>query len=135
MNDKLYYVPSLEEFHVGFQYERMNGDKWESAVIDVNDLYSALDSGENEIEEIGKHLRDVRVKYLDKELILELGWKLSWEERYKFVFKYNDWLLIYEKNNRRIIITLEDNLLGERFNGKLKNKNELKILMEWLEIL
>ena len=72
-----YYTPTIEEFCVGFEYERMNGDKWCKDIISPNDLCSGRDGLENEFEEIYRKLRDVRVKYLDKEDIESLGFKKS----------------------------------------------------------
>ena len=31
-----YYIPKIEEFHVGFEYERINGTAWETARINQN---------------------------------------------------------------------------------------------------
>ena len=48
-----HYTPTIEEFHVGFEYQRMNGDRWEDAVMNANDFNSSNNShgDENEFDE------------------------------------------------------------------------------------
>ena len=36
--DKRFYVPSIEEFHVGFEYERNDGAQWAKKTSDIYDL-------------------------------------------------------------------------------------------------
>ena len=64
-----HYTPTIEEFHVGFEYQRMNGDRWEDAVMNANDFNSSNNShgDENEFDGINEKLRDVRVKCLSRE--------------------------------------------------------------------
>ncbi len=71
-----YYIPIIEEFYTGFEYERMNGESWEESEFLESDSYGTLARGyENEFEEIAIGLRDVRVKYLDREDIESLGFE------------------------------------------------------------
>ena len=146
MEDNKYYTPSIEEFHVGFEYERMNGDRWEKSEITETD-FSAMLSGideENEYDEIYLGIRSVRVKYLDKEDIEELGWKdiedRGMSENYGYMFtKPIQYLsggnayykLRYWTTNNRLRI---ENLGGCMFDGTIKNKSELKRLLIQLDI-
>jgi hypothetical protein len=71
-----HYIPDISEFYVGFEYERKNGEYWEKDIITPTDLYGTTAKGyENEFEEIATKLRDVRVKYLDREDIESLGFE------------------------------------------------------------
>jgi len=92
-----FYVPQMEEFHVGFEYERASyGGKllpgtsvtkeWikDTLVADLYDINDILD-----IYNEGKQSTDIRVKYLDKQDIEELGFKktfknqwIGWEDYY-----------------------------------------------------
>lgn len=72
-----YYKPEIEEFHVGFEYERFvpkanatEEECWDKLSMSVN--YLSLDEIDDEIIE-----KEIRVKYLDKEDIESLGWKLN----------------------------------------------------------
>lgn len=62
MERNKYYTPTIEEFHVGFQYE-YNSGKWDKHIIlDQNHLIYAI-----------ADVKSTRVKYLDKENIESLG--------------------------------------------------------------
>lgn len=141
-NDK-YYTPSIEEFHVGFEFKICNTynslnpeNQWKIQIYDGT--YSLL--------ELKKYLPIdcIRVKYLDKEDIESLigECKILSEQnnsliscllegnsnregkKTKFQLYYNPkskWLLISER-------------LGTRFAGFIKNKSELKVLLKQLNI-
>ena len=133
-----FYVPSIEEFHVGFEFEEtpfIGGYKLISNPIWHKVIYQITEKAPLSTIESMIHFKHARVKYLDKELIIELGWKLVWTENETLVFRFNDWILTFNDFNKQIIITFGNDSLSRRFNGKLKNKNQLKILMKWLEIL
>jgi hypothetical protein len=75
-----YYTPTIEEFHVGFEYEELwygggkspSGEDWVSHVYNGESLTEEYSEGQSSIEE---EIRDkeIRVKYLDKEDIESLG--------------------------------------------------------------
>ena len=75
-----YYTPKIEEFHVGFEYERkehpqLESSTWQKHTFDnTNDIYGGYE-GETELSEISFNNVEVRVKYLDKEDIESLGFK------------------------------------------------------------
>lgn len=120
-----YYTPSIEEFHVGFEYERFDNSchkKWYTYIVekgDILDYSSKLDA--------------IRVKYLDQEDIESLGFKQ--ENKNEFTTNLNgDGYRIHYTD--KIIISYgtyydSDNL----FIGYIKNKSEFKKLLKQLNIL
>lgn len=62
MENNKYYTPTIEEFHVGFEYEIDYGDEWVSETQFDGFLHN-------------KKLENIRVKYLDKEDIESLGFE------------------------------------------------------------
>jgi len=165
IDDKKYYIPSIDEFHVGFEFEYLeyledDDREWFSNIYcdtlskskcyikksflwDYMELNKAINSG------------DIRVKYLDKDDIESLGFIYT-DENYtnygdgykgyiknvtkianresnyglKCMIHYND------KTNFTIIEAGMFNSFGGnwKFKGTIKNKSELKKLMEQLEI-
>ena len=124
MNDK-YYTPSIEEFHVGFEYESTTSptkEDWYKAVINnVDDLYDVFSYS------------NARVKHLDKEDIESLGFEYqgdfdSWER-----YSSEKYLIATSGNDTDNFITIETqgNTL---FIGTIKNKSELKVLLKQLGI-
>lgn len=79
MNEELYYTPSIEEFHIGFEYEHLHGDysrkmvemkkKWNTMVFDTSKSLSSMT----------KWILDgtIRVKKLDRADIESFGFKLD----------------------------------------------------------
>ena len=81
MKENKYYIPSVDEFHVGFEFERANygsklvagapvnkewiKDKLTDSLFDINDILDIYNEG--------KYSTDLRVKYLDREDIESLG--------------------------------------------------------------
>lgn len=135
-----YYTPSIEEFCVGFEYERMNGDKWCKDIISPDDLCSARDGLENEFEEIYRKLRDIRVKFLDKEDIESLGLIYMKtqsglkEDYFEFIAKTLCMDYDYSSCHCRIY---EGGIWGDAtfFAGTIKNKHELKRVLTMLGIV
>ena len=142
-----YYTPDISEFHVDFEYERMNGDRWEEAEFSETDCWGTLARGyENEFEEIDKGQRTVRVKYLDKEDIESLGFEhignavdiwYAIEGR----FEMGSWTcrrmqMHYGRTDHRMYIIAEDPPDDHKvFEGIIKNKSELIKLMNQLNII
>lgn len=162
MSDK-YYTPDISEFYVGFEYENKEGfldgtvklqeqfdnSKWIYNCVEIGDLpyiHRAL-YGINSTNE----LCGVRVKYLDKEDIESLGWKITGGKliknvRDEFELPFNDpreshdkVRLIFNYSSKWCLITSGnyDILYGDwstRFCGYIKNKSELCKLMKQLGI-
>lgn len=83
-----YYTPTIEEFHIGFEYEwRSSLDKeWEKEIMDDSiSMYDALIEYESDQSSGWEY----RVKYLDKEDVESFGFKCEEENEdssyYKFV--------------------------------------------------
>jgi hypothetical protein len=133
-----YYTPEREEVHVGFEYEaKKYKDIWAKYTYGVLDSFLYI--------QIGLDPLYVRVKYLDKEDIESLGWESfgrdSWMTTFEDLqqgcsFRLSDnnndkWLLDY---NNKDLITIYNYNADIVFTGKIKNKSELKKLMNQLEI-
>lgn len=133
-----YYTPTIEEFHVGFEYEAEDYDGkgiffWAEEVYKGEEMRTFL------IQELED--KKIRVKYLDQEDIKSLGWVKG---------KYKS-LNIYQKGNYIITTPLEAynnthvidisilKVIGEgidrMFRGVIKNKSELKKLMQQLRLI
>tara|TARA_R110000868_G_scaffold14173_3_gene66100 strand:- start:2350 stop:2757 length:408 start_codon:yes stop_codon:yes gene_type:complete len=126
-----YYTPEIEEFHVGFEYEITNGYEWVKKIFSKEDLKSFL----YEQLENGINQQHIRVKYLDKEDIESLGWSdYIPPQEYNHVWKKgNFWISVWFNNEiPKVRITFKN--LFFLFDGNIKNKSELKKLMQQLEI-
>lgn len=129
---KQYYVPNPEDIHIYSEYQH--------TTLENNKEYIQINIPE-ELTFCLERLRDKRVeiKFLDKEDIEDLGWKLINEDcLYKFQI-YNYMLVVdfyneddFFPTNPITITEIKDNLTV--FYGKIKNKQDLKKLMKQLEI-
>jgi len=143
MSDKKYYTPSIEEFHVGFEFEiwDFGFEKYTPQTFDFN-LTNAVSINLGFEDE---NIR-LRVKYLDREDI----------ESFEFVYKKQE---SQNTDNEKVIYdvyvnkagyklfhlkdvegnTLSVNVLtptGETlFSGNIKNKSQLKQILQWTGIL
>lgn len=130
MNENKYYTPEVEDLYIGYIYEVKCIGKpiddyealhWKIYTITKEDLFEwPIDY-------------EFRTKYLDKEDVESLGWKL--EEVLTgntSRFKYNDVLLVFNISNQRVRI---NHLSITKFDGQCKSINELKKIMKWLNIL
>jgi hypothetical protein len=143
-----FYYPKIEEFHVGFEFESNyvlfkkgnKSDVWNKHILTQDELWF-WDSWKNDAVDT-----EFRVKYLDKEDIESLGWKLSniddinlYELTVKKFEQYGTMtfvLHIVPKFQNRIVIYFKNIINGSvLFRGDIKNKSELKKLMQQLNIL
>ena len=137
--DKKYYTPSIDEFYIGFGYERIHelkhyNDTWKSVEVTHKD---------NTFMRFVDDLQDnrLRIKYLDKEDIESLGWDSSPDEPDEWYWSLRgnmDIQLYYDDKTRiatydgiGVTIYMDTSIL---FNGYIKNKSELKKLMKQLGI-
>lgn len=144
-----YYTPSIEEFHVGFEFEvNYTGEGWLKEIF-CNGTGKNIDSIGKLKSFLGKTTFEdaYRVKYLDKKDIESLGFEfiekngdllfksiktyrgLSTGDDSKIWISYypkNQWTLIYKRSNRGE----EDDL----FYGVIKNKSELKKILKQLNV-
>lgn len=122
-----YYTPTLEEFHVGFEYQQktISTKEW----VDVN--YTHLDKDTKYIIDENR----IRVKHLDQEDIESCGFFLK-----KLYYYYK-----YEESGIRLDFFKGENVEIERFDldtmewryifkGKPKNKSEFKRILKQIGI-
>lgn len=130
-----YYTPTIEEFHVGFEYELLgnSGNWYKNNFGDANGEYW------NELSECYWDIthNKLRVKYLDQSDIESLGWELEQyvpERNICLNFKKpNDWYLNYWFGQIPYIEIFRDGYdTGCALN--VKNKSELIKLMQQLNI-
>ncbi len=141
MNSK-YYTPTIDEFHVEFEYERNIGsstehEKWKK----IDDFSNAYEYEDDPLYGVIKDLRceNIRVKYLDKEDIKTCGFfkcnehlgDYGPEELYLMTQNFNNVFLSNIVGTT--CVEMYDNQ-GVIFKGNLKNKSELKKLIKQLGI-
>lgn len=100
-----YYTPSIEEFHIGFEYEYLTDPRipekessWDKCIIkDTNHFQSFLMCYEKD------DFMEVRVKYLDKEDIESLGFELI-DKKSSIIFDepMEDYYRLYKLGNNYI---------------------------------
>lgn len=128
-----YYTPSIEEFHIGVEYEIEEPDgSWTEQKLTVRD----------NLEFIDDHISEFRIKYLDRDDIESLGINVGeWLEvdilgTWKIDFLYR------EHGYSTLGISTKDfirdgsgNYHISTIRPKIKNKSELKILLKQIGIL
>lgn len=139
-----YYTPSIEEFHVGFEYERSFHTGWETKIFD--DGFEDTDYSPLYWVNWELHKGLIRVKYLDKEDIESLGFRYDKTHpgtasdyfeygSSEFSFEHAEYYMDYDSSTNycRIYFSVLD---GDStvFAGTIKNKSELKVLLKQLGI-
>ncbi|MGH2666060.1 hypothetical protein [Flavobacterium sp.] len=125
METDKYYTPEIEEFHVGFEYENQHDRhhifNWEDKVFKKSSKLSKIKQKllENKI----------RVAYLDKENIESLGWIQRDYDTYDI-----EGYALELNNEYHTYIYQTGPHNGTVFKGIIKNKSELKRLMQQLKI-
>lgn len=147
-----YYTPSIEEFSIGFEFEEeFKNPDWYKLSNPPKDVYEfvklRLDTSHS-ISRIVSKIKSgkVRVKYLDSEDLIELGFQMH-TTSYAPVYKKDNILISFSWDNKRIEISrilfhnkdIESSyeFTGREeklFSGIIKNKSELKKLLNQLEI-
>jgi hypothetical protein len=141
--DKKYYTPTINEFHVGFEYEIRRFQYYDLNISDVywdTNKFSFDFSEPNDIEDIfneGRETGNIRVKYLDKEDIESLGLRLEQDLQDDNEFEWK----IIDNNGNWIGTFLQDfnpfdepNIIFYDTNFSIKNKFELIKLLKQLGI-
>lgn len=154
MEKHKYYVPTIEEFHVGFEYEYKSHDgrvyskdefdkmPWLVGIMGINDMPYIVRSliGAN-----SNHSITIRVKHLDEEDILSCGWVENSKWSYKWPTPYDEgdgeyynkryYYVSIHKGGEVIIHNNEeyDNQV-DFFRGIIKNKSELIRVMKMIGI-
>lgn len=148
MDQNKYYVPEIEEFYIGFEYEWMRygegATEWTKSILTMeNGPVGDYDAWRG---------NDYRVKYLDREDIESLGWKFigktidNWYElvidRPAVMSTHTNRRYVLQhdfRTNQGVVVKAYDYSSGDTgehdiYRGACKNKSELKILMKQLNI-
>lgn len=137
MEDK-YYIPTMEEFHVGFEYEEfVKGEGWSHREV----LFIGENITLNKNNFCIDFPDDFRVKYLDEEDLKSLGFVEINNNQYILdnkrawihlnITKFSSWInlkieaSVYSDSIRTLVV----------HSIRIKNKSELKKLMQQLNIL
>jgi hypothetical protein len=123
-----YYTPEIEEFHVGFEYERNQYDNniWFKYVVERKDVLDHSD-------------KDIRVKYLDREDIESLGFEQTDRVNSIRYVKGNVSVWLGDVNKKMLTKIEKRDLLRAAgktclFMGNIKNKSEFKVILKQLNI-
>lgn len=138
-----YYTPSIEEFYIGFECEIQSSYGYQLGIYpnilkqDTLAFQTLIDKGELETLK----LSTIRVKYLDKEDIESLGWKLKSQTTNK---SYSNWCVFELGKNE---LSIQFHRVNDNYPNRLtirntylnvsiliKNKSELIKLMKQLGI-
>lgn len=142
MEASKYYTPEMEEFHPGFEFKYLNHNgEWKDCELGKNDIENIeLRQYKDDLMKIAH--ANLRVKFLDREDIESLGWKFSLikantNRAFKDLQSNTEKCigLVLEIRNDKIMIAdcrLEFNQI--LFFGTIKNKSELRKLMQMLQI-
>jgi len=155
-----YYTPKIEEFNVGFEYE-----VFQKGIIDGDEVlrFMPIETSDKWYKfkfpdpYVGYRLdilfkQTIRIKYLDKENIESFGFKCDTLSESKFMYgkfadefsikiKHNDFFIKYFYADNHLIIAVHNNEMmdsGEEsvlFNGVVKNKSELKVILNQVRII
>lgn len=142
--DNKYYTPSIEEFHHGYECEiywnpGYEVEKWEAFTFEVKDKDGVYLNMGNTIEMIEDGCSFARTKYLDKEDIESLGWIRNTvvDSEDNIGFKREDGKSMMRYNTKDHIAWIQripTDFGVTIFQSILKNKSELKVLMNQLNI-
>ena len=156
-----YYTPSIEEFHVGFEYELWEEDicedySWKQHVFTLNDMAESL---HHETKHhaggllSGLEEEYIRVKYLDREDVESFGFTLVKEYSDELVFQINGGEYCFYE----LTLNIDDNKINieqgcqskmsakklpiEQWNyfniffGEIKNKSELQQVLKMIGVI
>lgn len=134
-----YYTPDISEFYVGFEYEAFEPED-QSGVGKYKKYVFNRDDCAVKYYKFNSH--DYRVKYLDSEDIESLGfWCRNDGDEANFQSKNNDGdfyeIDIYDNIlsiEKFVQVAINTHNSYTIFKGKVKNKSELKILLNQLGI-
>lgn len=124
---KRYYTPSIEEFHIGFEYQEAWGlenvnEEWIDEVFDLDSTVGGL-------------LPRLRVKYLDQEDIESLGFVLQSSGNNRMEFhNLGDVNYYLTKIGLEVAISVRtEGMLDREINSiEIKNKSELKRILKMI---
>jgi hypothetical protein len=129
METQKYYTPTIEDLHIGMEAEFNFNGEWKEFIF----------QGIGQ-DVVAYHKQGLyRVKFLDEDDILELGWKKEMLDKYVIDEKYTmhpyyDYKFNDRENLVRIFKSKPQRPYDEIFRGDIKNKSELKKIMQMLGI-
>lgn len=123
-----YYTPSIEEFHVGFEYEAMmiHEDRFLKHIVEELNHITGFSPP-----------TELRVKHLDQEDIESFGWFHDENECY-YDGNWGDIALYHSDGERKVRIVayphspIKSSIL---FNGTIRNKSELKRVLTQIGVI
>ena len=142
-----YYTPHISEIHFGFDFQYFSPTvkewidyKWNTPFSEITIKGTGLVISGFKIDK-----ENIRVKYIDRADVEDLGWKVIKEPcRWQFAFvdgRYRLFSNIYSstdlfpyKGTLHIVDDRDGDAYGV-FNGRVKNKFELKKIMQQNEII
>ena len=139
MKDK-YYTPTIDEFHVGFEYEILEmgcKTKYNPTTLNQWDDLSGDYDDSTLLYEIARGRQLVRVKYLDREDIESLGFVFIASDWWHKSNMGDDWQITRGNKDVYLISYGQHEYVDKSkgsFKGKIKNKSELKRLLKQLGI-
>lgn len=122
-----YYTPTIKEFHVGFEYEH-----YHEALNQWLPCFYLTDYDQRGTDKLDENsMKTERVKQLDEEDLKKEGFTQLEGE----VFQNKKGVYLYlntEAQNVKLVRPAEDGQVGPEsflFNGTIKNRSELKIVL------
>lgn len=141
MEIEKFYTPNLEEFCMGLELNYNHLNQIIPHIIEEQDFFQADEGGLTFIAEI--FYSEPLVKYLDKTDIEELGFKEIKQQvgiTHRLHFTDNNIEIVLQPDfyKDKISVAIYEKKLSEKpnciFRGGLKNKTELKKLLNQLEV-
>lgn len=143
---KKYYTPTIEEFHVGFEYEYqppISNDWYKNTWEQLDEFYSDIYGSQEDFVPL-PDCSNIRVKYLDREDIESFGFvdqeDRGMSEYSGYLFQKEDSTVEFGTFTVRYWIRVNrmkiDAIIpGTIFDGVIKNKSEFKRLLIQLNII
>lgn len=126
--NKKYYTPEIEEFHVGFEFEYLYRNSWHKNDLNQPFIHAELDEFQDSLDKVAHAI--CRVKYLDEQDIEELGFQVEYQADGFFNLNWNNAFIGSFFEGKQVVHNVE--LFNTYF--MIKNKSELKRLMKQLGI-
>lgn len=132
MTNKEYYTPSIEEFHIGFEYELKSAGEegpkeWRFRTIERADFIGLIESYSRRPDFSEK----VRVKYLDSGDLESLGYTRTTKGEDVIWRNPNNISVIIEAGYKNGYIIHNG---SSTFSGVIRNKSELKQVLRMLRV-
>ena len=136
-----YYTPDKSEYHIGFEYQSLTDPRQPE-----NDIAWSNEELRTEVDmmNVFKYMieddfMEHRCKFLDKEDLESFGFKCQWYEKGEYSFVKDDILIsVNDIDIKKLFITNMKCGMDIRkclFQGIIKNKSELKVLLKQLQLL